>query len=213
MLTEDTIRRALDILVGGALLTITSPLITISAIGVLLSMGRPILFTQERVGLGGRAFRVIKFRTMRPPNPEEDDIANDSDRLTRVGQLLRSTSLDELPTLFNVIKGDMGLVGPRPLLIRYLPRYSKRQSRRHEIKPGVTGWAQVNGRNTVSWKDKLEMDVWYVDNRSLLLDARILGMTLFKVLQRDCINEVGGGTMAEFMGTSAEVENDGAGEP
>jgi len=162
-------------------------------------MGRPIFFTQERAGLKGQSFRVIKFRTMRPPRTGDDELANDAGRLTRVGKFLRSTSLDELPSLINVIKGDMSLVGPRPLLVRYLPRYSPSQSRRHEVKPGVTGWAQVNGRNMVSWKDRFEMDVWYVDNSSAALDLKILALTMLKVFQQEGISASGQATMGEFM--------------
>jgi len=206
---SDAIKRGLDLVVGSAALVLTSPMVGVSALGILLSMGRPVFFTQERAGLSGKSFRVLKFRTMRQPRADEDETASDADRLTRIGQLLRSTSLDELPTLLNVLKGDMSLVGPRPLLIRYLPRYSPRQARRHEVKPGVTGWAQVNGRNSVSWPEKLEMDVWYVENRSLFLDARILLRTVAKVLGREGISEDGAATMSEFMGSSGGEQRSG----
>ncbi len=197
------VKRSIDLVVASTALALTSPLLTAGVVGVLLSMGRPIFFTQERAGLCGRPFRVIKLRTMRPPRPGEDELARSSDRLTRVGRFLRSTSLDELPSLLNVIRGDMSLVGPRPLLIRYLSRYSPRQARRHEVKPGVTGWAQVNGRNAVCWEDRLEMDVWYVEHSGFLLDARVLTQTLVQVAKRHGINESGEATMSEFMAQEA----------
>jgi len=193
-------KRSFDLLVASTALGITAPVLAASAAGVLLSMGRPIFFMQDRAGLKGQSFRVIKLRTMRPPRSGEDEVASDADRLTWVGKFLRSTSLDELPSLLNVIKGDMSLVGPRPLLVRYLSRYSPRQARRHEVKPGVTGWAQVNGRNMVSWRERFEMDIWYVDNSNPLLDLKILALTMLKVFQQEGIGASGQATMGEFMG-------------
>ena len=152
------------------------------AMAVLLSMGAPVIFRQERAGLGGRPFRFAKFRTMR------DGPGTDAERTTRLGRFLRSTSLDELPQLFHVLSGRMSLVGPRPLPTAYLPRYSPEQARRHEVRPGITGWAQINGRNAISWDEKFRLDVWYVDNRSLALDAKILLMTVFKVFRQSGIN-------------------------
>ena len=170
------------------------PLTIAVAAMVLLAMGRPVLFAQERAGLGGRAFRFLKFRTMR--NGE----GTDAERTTRLGRFLRATSLDELPQLFHVLSGRMALVGPRPLPVRYLPRYSPEQARRHEVRPGITGWAQVNGRNALSWRDKFRLDVWYVDHRSLVLDAKILALTALKVFRRDGINNSATETMTEFLG-------------
>ncbi len=178
----------------------TLPLTLPASVAILSTMGRPIFFEQERPGLGGKPFRLKKFRTMRHLRPGEDMLATDADRITKVGQFLRSTSIDELPTLLNVLAGDMSLVGPRPLLMRYLARYSPEQARRHEVKPGVTGWAQVNGRNTLSWEEKFKHDVWYVDHASLALDLKILAMTALKVVQRDGISAEGAATMPEFMG-------------
>lgn len=170
------------------------PLAIVVAAIVALSMGLPVLFAQERVGLGGRAFRFLKFRTMRNGD------GSDAERTTRLGRLLRATSLDELPQLIHVIAGTMSLVGPRPLPVRYLPRYSPEQARRHEVRPGITGWAQVNGRNAISWQEKFRLDVWYVDHRSLALDAKILALTALKVFRRADINNSAAETMTEFMG-------------
>ena len=166
------------------------------AMAVLLSMGAPVIFRQERAGLGGRPFRFAKFRTMR------DGPGTDAERTTRLGRFLRSTSLDELPQLFHVLSGRMSLVGPRPLPTAYLPRYSPEQARRHEVRPGITGWAQVNGRNAISWDEKFRLDVWYVDNRSLALDAKILLMTVFKVFRQSGINSSSEVTMPEFKGNT-----------
>ena len=167
--------------------------ITVAAL-VAAAMGRPVLFSQERAGLRGRAFRLLKFRTMR--NGE----GSDGERTTRLGRFLRATSLDELPQLLHVLSGKMSLVGPRPLPVRYLPRYSKEEMRRHKVRPGITGWAQVNGRNAISWQDKFRLDVWYVDHRSLALDAKIVALTLIKVFKRDGINSPKADTMCEFTG-------------
>ena len=170
------------------------PLSLCIAIGVWLTMGRPVLFTQDRAGLGGRPFRLIKFRTMRPGN------GSDADRTTRFGRFLRATSLDELPQLLLVLSGKMSIVGPRPLPVRYLPRYSKDQARRHDVPPGITGWAQVNGRNAITWQEKFRLDTWYVDHRSIALDMKIIMLTAVKVLRRDGINNSAAETMSEFLG-------------
>ncbi len=188
-------KRLTDIL----LVVITMPLWLIAYIAVafliILTMGRPIHFRHERAGRNGKPFNFIKFRSMR--NGE----GSDAERTTRLGKLLRSTSLDELPQLWHVLSGKMSLVGPRPLPVRYLPRYSPFQNRRHEIRPGITGWAQINGRNAISWEKKFELDVWYVDNRSLLLDAKILFLTFLKVFKRSGINSSETETMPEFTGS------------
>jgi sugar transferase EpsL len=177
-------------------LALLSPVLAALALLVRLSLGRPIFFRQQRPGLHGRPFGLFKFRTMK------DGSGSDEERLTPVGRFLRAWSLDELPELWNVLKGDMSLVGPRPLLMQYLPRYTPRQARRHEVKPGLTGWAQVNGRNAVSWDEKFELDVWYVDNWSLWLDACILGRTVWQVMRREGISHEGHATMTEFMGSA-----------
>ena len=160
-----------------------------------------LIFRQARIGLHGKPFTLYKFKTMRDPRPGEDPRTSDAQRLTRWGKFLRSTSLDELPTLWNVIKGDMRLVGPRPLLPQYMPLYTPEQARRHEVKPGITGWAQVNGRNAISWEEKFMLDVWYVDNRSLWLDLKILWMTLWQVVARKGISAEGHATMPPFTGS------------
>jgi len=170
------------------------PIAIVVAALVFAAMGRPVLFSQERAGLGGRTFRLLKFRTMR------DGEGSDAERTTSLGRFLRATSLDELPQLLHVLSGRMSLVGPRPLPVRYLPRYSKEEMRRHEVRPGITGWAQVNGRNAISWQDKFRLDVWYVDNRSLALDAKIIALTFLKVFKRDGINNSEADTMCEFTG-------------
>jgi lipopolysaccharide/colanic/teichoic acid biosynthesis glycosyltransferase len=169
-------------------------------------LGSPVFFCQMRPGLHGRPFRMIKFRTMTDARASDGRLLPDADRLTAFGRFLRASSLDELPELWNVLKGDMSLVGPRPLLVEYLPLYSRVQARRHDVRPGITGWAQVNGRNALSWDRKLELDVWYVDNRSLWLDLRILWLTLRKVLARDGISAPGEATMPRFTGPQMEHE-------
>src|SRR5690606_36933053 len=174
------------------------------ALAIRLSMGSPVLFRQQRAGRGGETFELVKFRTMRHPRPGEEGPDSDAARLTRLGRLLRGTSLDELPTLVNVVRGQMSLVGPRPLPVRYLPRYSPVHARRHEVRPGITGWAQANGRNALSWDDQLDMDVWYVDNRSLRLDLRILAATVGSVVRRDGISHEGHATRPEFPGSGVE---------
>ena len=170
------------------------PIMAVTALLVLCVMGWPVFFVQERPGLKGQPFKMLKFRTMR--SGEESD----KDRLTGFGRFLRATSLDEIPELLNVLKGEMSLVGPRPLLMRYLPRYSEKQMHRHDVRPGITGWAQVNGRNTVSWEEKFELDLWYVKNHSVWVDIKILFMTLFKVVKREGIATDGEATAGEFLG-------------
>lgn len=170
------------------------------AVAVRLKMGSPVLFCQDRPGLGGRVFRMFKFRTMTDGRNAHGEPLSDAERLSRFGRWLRQTSLDELPELLNVIRGEMSLVGPRPLLVRYLSRYSPEQARRHDVLPGITGWAQVNGRNAISWDEKFRLDVWYVDNASLGLDLKIIVSTVVKVFRREGINAVGQATMPEFAG-------------
>jgi lipopolysaccharide/colanic/teichoic acid biosynthesis glycosyltransferase len=176
------VKRAFDIIASSFLLVILSPLMTVIAFIVLCRLGRPILFVQERPGLHGRVFRMFKFRSMHNWYDDEGCLLPNAERTDVFGKWLRSMSLDELPELYNVFRGDMSLVGPRPLLVDYLPLYSREQARRHEVLPGITGWAQINGRNQISWETKLAFDVWYVDNRSLWLDLRILFLTVWKVL-------------------------------
>ena len=190
--------RLRDIFTSFLGLTILLPLLAVVAITVRLRLGSPIFFYQTRPGLHGKLFILRKFRTMRSPRSGEDILSTDSVRLTRLGRFLRATSLDELPTLWNVLCGDMSLVGPRPLLLNYLPLYSPEQARRMEVRPGITGWAQVNGRNAISWEEKFRLDVWYVDNRSFLLDMKILWMTVWQVVARRHIAANGHATMPAF---------------
>lgn len=191
-------KRIFDVVFAASTLVVLAPLIAILALCTVVFSGRPVLFTQLRPGLYGQPFRIHKFRTMTDVAESSSD--SDSARLTRLGRFLRSTSLDELPELWNVLKGDMSLIGPRPLMMEYLPMYSKDQARRHQVRPGITGWAQVNGRNAVTWDEKFNMDVWYVDNRSLRLDLRIFAMTLKSVLLREGISQPGEATMKKFTG-------------
>jgi sugar transferase EpsL len=196
------LKRAIDVVGSLSGLFILSPLILAVAIAVGVVMGRPILFRQSRPGMNGHRFRILKFRTM-VGSPGDDDHL-DLARLTKLGRFLRRTSIDELPELLNVLKGDMSLIGPRPLLQQYLPLYTSEQARRHEVRPGVTGWAQVNGRNTLTWEEKFALDVWYVDNWSLTLDFKILSMTLVKVIKGQGISAEGHATVPRFTG-SAEL--------
>ena len=193
-------KRALDVLVSALALVILSPLLLVTAALVRWKLGRPVLFRQERPGIHGRPFTLVKFRTMRDAPVDPTDGSADRDRLTPFGARLRSTSIDGLPELWNVLKGDMSLVGPRPLLMHYLPLYSERQARRHEVKPGITGWAQINGRNNSPWADRLEMDVWYVENRSFLLDLKILAKTIPSALRRSGVSQEGQATVEYFTG-------------
>ncbi|WP_195946111.1 sugar transferase [Paraclostridium bifermentans] len=194
------IKRAIDILgssLGGLLI---SPILIIIAILIRVKLGSPIFFTQDRVGKDGKIFKIVKFRTMLEAYDKFGEPLSDKERVTLFGNFLRSTSLDELPELINVLKGDMSLVGPRPLLVEYIDLYSKEQFRRHEVRPGMTGWAQVNGRNNLNWDEKFKMDVDYVDNMNLLLDIKILFFTIFKVFKRDGISKDGHVTMDKFKG-------------
>lgn len=195
------IKRLLDILVSLCVLLPALPVIIVICICIRATMGAPVFFRQQRPGLLGRPFNLLKFRTMHAPIPGQDLAATDAVRLTRLGCFLRAFSLDELPTLFNVLGASMSIVGPRPLLMQYLKRYSPEQARRLEAPPGVTGWAQVNGRNAISWEEKFKLDVWYVDNCSIGLDLKILWMTALSVLKREGISHAGEATMPEFMGT------------
>jgi lipopolysaccharide/colanic/teichoic acid biosynthesis glycosyltransferase len=212
----DTVKRAADVVAAAALLVLLSPVLLLTALAVRVTLGSPVLFRQVRPGRDGAPFTLVKFRTMRevdptdgavsppaagsPPRPVGDiaAVATDAERLTPLGRLLRSASLDELPELVNVLRGEMSIIGPRPLLAEYLDRYSPEQARRHEVRPGITGWAQVNGRNEVPWPERLAMDVWYVDNRSLALDLRILGMTLAALVSRRGVSAEGHATMDPF---------------
>ncbi len=200
-------KRALDLAVGGAALVATAPIIAAAGAAVAMSMGRPVLFRQKRAGQGGQPFDILKFRTMRDSDPSQQSPETDAERLTRVGAFLRSSSIDELPTLLNVVRGDMSLVGPRPLYLKYNDRYTPEQRRRLDVKPGVTGLAQVRGRNAISWAQKFAYDVEYVDRASLLLDLRILVETAAAVLRRDGIAAEGHVSMPEFMGAEPANES------
>ena len=193
-------KRALDLALTVPALILLSPLLGLIAFLVRVTMGAPVLFRQQRPGLHGQPFTLYKFRTMREAGDAQGGHGSDAERLTRLGCFLRSTSLDELPELWNVLRGEMSLVGPRPLLMKYLDRYTPEQARRHEVKPGLTGWAQVNGRNAISWEQKFTLDVWYVDHGSLWLDLKIIALTVGKILKREGINQPGQVTMEEFMG-------------
>ena len=195
------IKRLIDLVLSGLALLVLSPLYLILAILVRVKLGSPVLFSQERPGKNEKVFRMYKFRSMTDARDANGDLLPDEERLTHFGMMLRATSLDELPELWNIFKGDMSIVGPRPLLVRYLPRYNERQRRRHEVRPGLTGWAQVNGRNAISWEQKFEYDVEYVEKESFWLDIKILVMTVGKVLHRSGISQEGNATMEEFMGT------------
>jgi sugar transferase EpsL len=197
-------KRVFDLSVAGAAALVLSPLLALLWLLVWTRVGKPAFFRQERPGWRGRPFTVLKFRTMTDARDPAGNLLPDAGRLTAVGRWLRRASLDELPELFNVLKGDMSLVGPRPLLMEYLPRYTPEQARRHEVKPGITGWAQVNGRNAISWKEKFKLDVWYVDNLSLWLDLKILALTVIQVFQRKGISAEGHATMPAFEGSMRE---------
>lgn len=195
-------KRLLDLALTIPALILLSPVLGLVALLVRLKLGAPILFRQQRPGLLGQPFTILKFRTMTNARDAQANLLPDEDRLTPFGQFLRSTSLDELPELFNVLKGEMSLVGPRPLLMRYLDRYSPEQMRRHKVKPGITGWAQVNGRNALTWERKFDLDVWYVDHQSLWLDLKIIALTGRKIIIREGITPEGYATGYEFMGTA-----------
>ena len=197
---QHVVKRLIDIVCSGLGLIIISPILLIVAILIRIKLGSPIFFTQDRVGKDGRIFKMIKFRTMLDATDKWGELLPDEDRLTPFGKMIRSTSIDELPELINVFKGDMSLVGPRPLLVEYKELYSTEQFRRHEVRPGITGWAQVNGRNSISWKERFELDVEYVENFNLFMDIKILFMTVFKVLKKDGISQDGHVTMEKFNG-------------
>ena len=192
------IKRLFDVLLAVISLVMFLPIFIVLTILILSKMGSPILFRQQRPGLNGGVFNMYKFRTMTNESDKGGNLLIDKSRLTKFGKFLRSTSLDELPGFWNVLKGDMSLVGPRPLLVEYLPLYSEKQSRRHEVRPGITGWAQVNGRNAISWDEKFELDVWYVDNQSIWLDIKILWLTVQKVISRDGVSPEGIDIMPRF---------------
>lgn len=193
-------KRLFDILGSAIGLVLLSPVLAVVAFLIWRQMGAPVLFQQTRPGLNGKPFEMVKFCSMRDAVDAKGNPLPDSERLTKLGQFLRASSLDELPELWNVLKGDMSIVGPRPLLMEYLPLYSPEQARRHEVRPGVTGWAQINGRNAISWDQKFALDVWYVDNRSLWLDLKIIWLTIRKVFKREGISATGEATMPKFTG-------------
>ncbi|WP_294799455.1 sugar transferase [uncultured Eubacterium sp.] len=195
------IKRILDIISSLLAIIILSPLLAVTAVLVKTKLGSPVLFKQERPGKDEKIFTLMKFRTMTDERDENGELLPDEVRLTKFGMFLRSTSIDELPELFNILKGDMSVIGPRPLLVKYLPRYNEHQHRRHEVRPGLSGWAQVNGRNSISWEEKFDLDVEYVDNYSLSKDINILFMTVMSVIKRDGINSDNDVTMEEFMGS------------
>ncbi|MDY7228109.1 sugar transferase [Hyalangium rubrum] len=199
------LKRCMDRLAAALGLVCLAPVMAVTALLVWASMGRPIFFRQVRPGRGGRSFQLVKFRTMLSAHDAEGKPLPDAQRITRVGQFLRSASLDELPQLWNVLRGDMSLVGPRPLLVEYLTRYSAEQARRHDVLPGITGWAQVNGRNALGWDERFRLDVWYVDNWSVALDVKILALTVLRVVQRQGISYAGDATMFEFLGNAAHA--------
>ncbi|MCF6273507.1 MAG: sugar transferase [Rhodobacteraceae bacterium] len=197
------IKRLMDIAGSLSGLLVFSPVLLVLALMIRRDMGAPVLFRQIRPGKDGQPFKMVKFRSMRNANGPNGTLLPDAERVTALGRRLRGSSLDELPALWNVLKGEMSLVGPRPLLVEYLPLYSAEQLRRHQVKPGITGWAQVNGRNAISWEKKFELDVWYVDNRSLWLDMKILALTVKKVLVREGISAAGEETMPKFTGSAS----------
>lgn len=200
------IKRFFDIFSSFLALVVLSPLLlTLIVVGAFVMKGNPF-FTQQRPGKNEKIFKLIKFRTMTNAKDKDGNLLPDADRLTKYGEFLRNTSLDELPELINILKGDMSVIGPRPLLVEYIPRYNAHQHRRHEVRPGLSGWAQVNGRNTVSWEDKFDMDVEYVDNYNLVMDIKILFMTVFNVLKREGISSDTSATMEVFMGTPEKEE-------
>ncbi|HIS08617.1 MAG TPA: undecaprenyl phosphate N,N'-diacetylbacillosamine 1-phosphate transferase [Candidatus Scatomorpha intestinipullorum] len=201
---KNLIKPILDFILAFLLIIIFSPIILIVALLIKLKLGSPILFTQERPGLNGKIFRIYKFRTMSDERDSKGDLLSDELRLKGFGKLIRKSSLDELPQLFNVLKGEMSFVGPRPLLVEYLKLYNQEQAKRHNVKPGITGWAQVNGRNAISWEEKFKLDVYYVEHISFMLDCKILYMTFFKVLKRKDINSNTNITMEKFTGNQSE---------
>lgn len=202
------IKRVFDLTVALLLIFLLSPIIIAVALVIRLKLGSPVIFKQQRPGYMGRPFHIYKFRSMTDECDAFGKLLPDEKRLPPFGLWLRSVSLDEVPQLFNIVRGELSLVGPRPLMMDYLPRYSPEQARRHDVMPGVTGWAQINGRNAISWTEKFKLDVWYVDNRSFFLDLKILWLTLEKVLRRADINQAGRATVEEFMGSEKESEKE-----
>lgn len=200
------IKRILDIISSLLAIIILSPLLAATAVLVKTKLGSPVLFKQERPGKDEKIFTLMKFRTMTDERDENGELLPDEVRLTKFGKFLRSTSIDELPELFNILKGDMSVIGPRPLLVKYLPRYNEHQHRRHEVRPGLSGWAQVNGRNSISWEEKFDLDVEYVDNYSFAMDVKIFFMTVLNVLKKEGISSETSATMEVFMGTSGREE-------
>ena len=199
---QNVVKRTIDIVCSGLGLIVLSPILLITAVLIRIKLGSPIFFTQDRLGKDGKVFKMIKFRTMLDAVDKWGEPLPDEERMTSFGQLLRSTSIDELPELINVFKGDMSLVGPRPLLVEYKELYSPEQFRRHEVRPGITGWAQVNGRNTLEWSERFKLDIEYVDNYNLFMDIKILFMTVLKVVKRDGISQEGHVTMEKFNGNN-----------
>ena len=195
-------KRAFDLLVAILALLLLAPLLLVLALLVRINLGAPVLFRQQRAGLYGKPLLLYKFRTMTEARDAQGNLLPDESRLTRFGKFLRATSFDELPELLNVLQGEMSLVGPRPLLLKYLERYSPEQMRRHEVRPGITGWAQVNGRNTLTWGQKFSLDIWYVDHQSFWLDLKILALTAYKLVKREGINQPGQATAEEFTGSN-----------
>lgn len=198
------LKRALDLIMALLALAVLWPLILLVALVIWVNLGAPVLYTQARPGLKGKPFRLIKFRSMTDEIGTDGQLLSDEERLPAFGRWLRSTSLDELPELWNVLRGDMSFVGPRPLLMEYMSLYSPEQARRHDVRPGLTGWAQIKGRNGLPWKERFELDIWYVDNRNLRLDLQILWRTLFKVLRREGISQDGSATMTPFRGDTSK---------
>ena len=196
-------KRIFDLVLTVPAFIVLSPVLLILALLVRVKLGAPVLFRQRRPGLHGEPFTIYKFRTMTDARDADGQLLPDAERLTALGRFLRSASLDELPELFNVLKGEMSVVGPRPLLMQYLNRYTSEQARRHETRPGITGWAQINGRNAITWEQKFTLDVWYVDHQSLWLDLKIIALTIWKILKREGITAPGQATMQEFTGTKS----------
>jgi len=207
-MNPELIKRSFDLAMAILIYLFLSPVIIFTAVLIHLCMGTPVFFCQTRPGLHGKPFIIYKFRTMKNELDEKGGLIEDSKRLTVIGRFLRQTSLDELPELYNVLKGEMSLVGPRPLLMKYLDRYSHEQNRRHEVRPGITGWAQVNGRNAITWEQKFEYDVWYVDNQSLRLDLKIIALTIWKILKREGISQPGQATAEEFNPQITQINPD-----
>jgi lipopolysaccharide/colanic/teichoic acid biosynthesis glycosyltransferase len=198
------VKRIFDVIMSSIILIALSPLLIVIYIAIIMKLGRPAIFQQKRPGKDNRIFTLYKFRSMTDKKDHSGNLLSDADRLTKLGKFLRKSSIDELPELFNILIGDMSFVGPRPLLVQYIPRYNKTQLRRHEVRPGLTGWAQINGRNAIRWEEKFDLDVWYVDNWSIWLDLKILLKTIAVVLNRSGVNAEGEATTKEFMGSSED---------